>query len=122
MISREQLWQYLIEDRMNMTEVAMKLGVHRNTVNKWCKEWDIDPNLWWKYKRIPCNECGKEVDPEKKFSKKVRIRLFRNKENLCEACKIERRRKKNREKAARYREKNREKYNAYMREYRKKQE
>lgn len=117
MINRDTLVQLLLIERLTVTEAAVKLGIHRNTLSGYIKDYNIDINSWWYYKPIFCTACKKEIDPDRELEESKRKRRISNKINYCETCKIEKRKKKNREKQSRFREKNRDYYNKYMRDY-----
>jgi hypothetical protein len=119
-VSKELLEKLLFHDRLMIKDIARELKVHRNTVSKWIKEFDIDTRMWWYHRPIACTECGKEIDSKRELPEKRRKNLLARKILRCESCKKEVARRQNREKAQRFRDKNRDYYNFYMREYRKK--
>ena len=88
--------------------------MHRNTVHRAVKAYEINTKEWWKHQRIHCKDCGAEIDPEVKLGERARKRLIGREEPLCDTCKAERRKVYNREKQREWRARNRSKYNAYM--------
>ena len=120
-MTREELVQLLLVERKTIFQVAQKLDVHRNTISNWMKKWDIDITDWWKYQTLTCNECGQEIDPKIELPMNKRKAMIKKPKNVCETCRADIARIKNREKGRRFRNKNRKHYNNYMKEYREKQ-
>ncbi len=116
--TREQLIELLLVERLSVVEAARRLGVHRNTVHRAVKAYEINTKEWWKHQRIHCKDCGAEIDPEVKLGERARKRLIGREEPLCDTCKAERRKVYNREKQREWRARNRSKYNAYMKRWR----
>ena len=115
-ITKEELVDLFCVQKLTIKQVAARLDVSEKTVWNYKKAYNIDARLWWKYQKIYCPECGIEIDPEVKLEEKTRKRLIKNGHVLCKKCKIEDRRKKDRERKALYRKDNRDEYNNYMRD------
>jgi RNase P subunit RPR2 len=119
-ITREQLIQLLLVEHLTEAEAAEKLGVHRNTITRAKKTHDINIKDWWKYQKLYCTKCNKELDPHVEMDANTRKKLIKSTTKVCNECKEKHDKFINREKQARWRENNRDEYNAYMREWRKK--
>jgi len=119
-IQKEELIDLLCVQRLTLEQAAARLGVHKKTVWNYKKAYAIDSRLWWKYQRLFCQECGEEIDPEVKFEEGKRKRLLKKGKVLCDPCKKEDTKKKDRERKRIYRENNRDEYNKYMRELQRK--
>jgi hypothetical protein len=118
-MTRDELIQLLLVERKTILQVAVIADVHRNTVGKWVREYEIDITQWWRHQPLICNNCGHLIDPEGDLPEGKRKAMITKPKKFCDTCKVDIARTKNREKASRYRKKNREKYNEYLREYRK---
>lgn len=122
MISKDKLEELLLGQRLTVKEVSDKLRVHRNTLSKLIKKYEIDTTSWWSYQSAYCTQCGVELDPDREYNPRRRKALLTRHPKYCEECKVEVDRVKNRDKQRRWREKNRRYYNKYMREYRQRTE
>ena len=58
-VSKELLEKLLFHDRLMIKDIARVLKVHRNTVSKWIREFDIDPRMWWYHRPIACLSLNK---------------------------------------------------------------
>jgi transposase-like protein len=116
-VTKAFLIQKLLIERVEVKQLARELGVHRNTLQKWMKEYEIYLLDWWKYKPIICGNCRHEIDPDKVLPENKRKMLLKKEVVYCEDCKDEVRKAKNREKQQRHRDGNRDYYNYYMRKY-----
>lgn len=117
-ITKEQLIQLILIDRMSEREAAEVLGVHRNTVHRAKKLHEINPKDWWMHQKVYCVECGGELDPGVELSEKVRKKLIARDKPECKMCKDHKRKENNRLNQYDWRHKNRDKYNEYMRKWR----
>jgi len=115
-ITKEELVDLLLVQKLTLEQAAARLGVTHKTVWNYKKAYAIDGRLWWKYQKIFCPECGVEIDPYVELDENKRKKLVKKGNVLCESCKIEDRRKKDRERKANYRKNHRDEYNKYMRE------
>lgn len=114
-ITKEELIDLLLVQNLTLKQAASMLGLSDKTVWNYKKAYGIDGRLWWKYQRIFCPECGVEIDPNVELDEKKRKSLIKKGHVLCEPCKKEERRRRDRERKAKYRKEHRDEYNEYMR-------
>lgn len=117
-VTREQIVQLILVEHLTEAEAADRLGVHKNTIARAKKLYDIDVADWWKYQKVFCKTCGKELDPEVKLDSKARKLLINRKNPRCEDCRIAHQKEYGREKQAEWRDNHRDDFNAYMRKWR----
>lgn len=120
--SREELQKLCLVDRLTESEIADKYEVHRNTISRWKREYEINIKDWWKYQELRCRDCDIEIDPDVELESSKRMALIRARDRgklLCQDCDEKVKREYNRHKQAEWRENNRDKYNEYMKRWRK---
>lgn len=115
LLSKDQLIDLLIYQHLTCKAVSNILMVTEKTVRRYARRYDINPFDWWKYQQICCSRCGKEMDPKISLDKKNRIQLINKTNRLCDNCKLDIRREKDRNRKRKERAKNRESYNEYQR-------
>lgn len=118
-VQKEDLIQALLVEHLTEYAAAAKLGVHRNTIVRAKREYNINGKDWWKYQKIKCAHCGELIDPDVQLDEASRKKLIRKEKPLHEHCKKELTRKKDRDRQRAWRDRHRERYNEYMRRWRK---